>query len=121
VGWTITAEAGKNEETGISAHAIDVDPRRRRVSMGRVRRSGGDAALWGNTVARHFVDCSVCDWAEAAAWVRGPEGLAVLERISAGYAASMAWSGDWVAEWSPGARGALRDLLEAVEARLGAE
>jgi hypothetical protein len=116
--WTVSAEAGTLTQTPTTALAIDVDPRRGVVGLGLRRRSGGDQELWGNVVVRRFADEDTGDWTAAVAWLQTPEARALLGRIAAGYRASMAWSGDWIAEWSPDARQALHALQEALLERL---
>ena len=116
--WTVTAAHGLQQETSTAALAIDVDPRRREVSLGLRRRSGGSQALFGNVLARRFTGTPTADWSAAALWLQGDEAAALLSAILAGYQAEMVWSGDWVADWTPAARAALADLQQNVLDRL---
>lgn len=116
--WTVTAEASPQQETSTAALAIDVDPRRRLVSLGLRRRSGGSQELFANVIARRFTGTAAADWSAAAAWLRTATAEALLAAILSGYRAEMVWSGDWVADWTPAARAALDDLQRNVLARL---
>lgn len=118
MGWTVTAEPGLQLETSTAALAIDVDPRRRDVSLSLRRQSGGSPALFGNVIARRFTGTTTADWSAAVTWLQGDEATALLSAILAGYQAEMIWSGDWVADWTPAARAALAALQQNVLERL---
>lgn len=115
--WKVQVTPGRQSATPTAALAIDVDPQQRVVGLGLRRRSGG-ADLWGNRAARCFVDAPTADWDAAIVWLQSDEAAALLRAISGGYRASMAWSGDWVAEWTPEARDALRALQAAILERV---
>lgn len=115
--WTIEVEPARASD-GFWQLAMEVDPRRRRVSLGWRVVGGGSLDVQSGAIARSFFEVADPDCAAAAAWLRQPEAQALLEEVGAGYHCETLWTGDPVARWSEEAWAAGNQIYRRVEALL---
>lgn len=100
--------------------ALEVDPRRRRVTLGPRMPGSGGLEVQAGAQARSFFERGRSELREAGEWLGGEEAGALLAELEAGFACETLWSGDLVATWSEEAWAAGRALYEGVDRRLGA-
>ena len=93
--------------------ALEIDPRTQTVTLAWRTLGLGDAEVGSRALYRHVFEQAIHP-DRALAWLQGPHAALLLARIEEGYEASMTWSGDWVARWTPEAWAAAEALVAEV-------
>ena len=112
--WTIEANPDVQQVERPFALALDIAPRDRKVIFGTCILGTGSSEVGNLVIYRGIFEVERADWRSATEWLGGDEAGVLLARVAAGYRAEMAWSCDWIGEWTEDAWKA----AEALHARV---
>lgn len=102
------------------ALALEVDPRRKTVSLAWVTVGLGSAEVGNLAVFRCVFAGEAFTLEPARTWLSSSPAAALLATVTGGYAAETLWSGDTLGRWTPEAWSAAEALADGVGERLHA-
>jgi len=94
---------------------VELDLVARRLTLGVGTPNAMSHAETSGALIRRYLEGNIVDWTAALAWAEKQQAL--FERIEAGTAREMMWSGDTVVSWTPAAAAAADAIFGGVGER----